>query len=256
MFEVSYFYALIAGTLSFVSPCVLPLVPLYLTYLAGVSLKQLDDKGEFTKGIRARLVLSSAAFVLGFTIVFVMLGLSIGLIGEFLSEYQFIIGKILGVLIIIFGLHFLGIFRIGFLYKEARFETSNKSASPMVSFIMGLAFAFGWTPCVGPILASILAIASSGGTTQGTILLLVYSIGIGIPFMLAAFFAPEFMGWLKKFRRHLSVVEKIIGVLLIFVGLLFLNNTNWIPFMISINDISIWIQQTFPGLIQVEGLVD
>lgn len=227
--EISLVGALIGGIISFISPCVLPLVPPYLCYMAGVSIDQLtgDEKSERSQGY---VLFVAFCFVLGFTTVFVALGTSASIIGQVLLKNQTILAQIAGVAIIIMGLHFLGVFKLAFLYKEVRPNASKVSSGPIGSYIMGLAFAFGWTPCIGPILATILALASTEGSAgEGALLLGVYSLGIGIPFMLAAYFAKYFLSLMKRFRSHLGTVEKAMGGLLVASGILFITGSmTWI----------------------------
>lgn len=235
--------ALFGGVISFVSPCVLPLVPPYLCYMAGVSLDQLtgDEKSE-----RSQLYILFVAFffVLGFTTVFVALGTSASLVGQFLLKHQTIMAQVAGGVIIIMGLHFLGLFKLSFLYKEARPDTHKVSSGPVGSYIMGLAFAFGWTPCIGPVLATILAIAGAeASAAKGALLLGVYSMGIGVPFLLAAFFAKPFLALMMRFRKHLGSVEKMMGGLLVASGLLFITG--------SITRISNFLIEVFPVLATV-----
>lgn len=217
-----------AGLLSFLSPCVLPLVPPYLTYLAGVSMDQLSAGGQdmAAKSLRNKVLVNALFFVFGFSVVFTSLGAGASTIGLFVRQYQEILSIVAGIIIIIMGLHFLGVFRIGVLYQEARFQVDSETlrgASLGGSFLMGLAFAFGWTPCIGPVLGSVLGIAGSrDSVAEGAALLALYSAGLGVPFMLAALFAGPFMRFLTRFRRHLGTVEKIMGALLVLTGILFL----------------------------------
>ncbi|MEP2435597.1 MAG: cytochrome c biogenesis protein CcdA, partial [Roseibium sp.] len=206
MLDVSIGAAFLAGLLSFVSPCVLPIVPPYLCYLAGVSVAEL--KGETaTAATSRRIVLSSVAFVLGFSVVFVALGATASVIGQSIARYFDTLSIIAGIIIIIMGLHFLGLFRIALLFREARVQVERKPPGLLGAFVMGLAFAFGWTPCVGPVLAAILFMAGSTGSTgQGGLLLAAYALGIGIPFILAAAFASQFLGWASRFRKHMGTV--------------------------------------------------
>ena len=233
--NIELYSALFAGLLSFVSPCVLPLVPPYLCYLAGVSLDQLTndhdliDKAERAR-VQKRVFINAILFVLGFTTVFVSLGAVASTIGALVRLYQDVLSTIAGLAIILMGMHFLGVLKIGLLYHELRFQTggtvvavpngsgaNDGSEASMIasgggSYIMGLAFAFGWTPCIGPILGAIIAVAGSQESVgQGAILLAVYSLGLGIPFLLAAFFVKPFMNFLARFRRHLGMVEKAHG---------------------------------------------
>lgn len=238
--EISLIGALLGGVISFISPCVLPLVPPYLCYMAGVSIDQLVGEEESERP-QSYILFVSLCFVLGFTTVFVALGTSASLIGQVLLKHQTILAQVAGVVIIIMGLHFLGLFKLGFLYKEARPDASKVTSGPVGSYVMGLAFAFGWTPCIGPILATILALAGTeDSAAKGALLLGVYSMGIGIPFMLAAFFAKPFMAFMMKFRRHLGSVEKAMGGMLVATGILFVTG--------SITWIANYLIEFFPAL--------
>lgn len=239
--EVTFFGAIFAGLLSFLSPCVLPLVPPYLAYLGGMTFEQVSGKEEMDRELYRRVVLSSLIFVLGFTTVFVTLGAAASSIGQFVRENQDILSKVGGVIIIIFGLHFIGLFKISLLYREARFHIDQKPAGMLGAYIMGLAFAFGWTPCIGPVLGAILGIASAQETlSQGVLLLFLYSLGLGIPFIMAAVAIRPFMAFMQRFRRHMRTVEIVMGVFLIITGILFITGT--------IQDISYWMLQAFPSL--------
>ncbi|NMM46258.1 cytochrome c biogenesis protein CcdA [Rhodospirillaceae bacterium KN72] len=238
MLDVGYGAALLAGLLSFVSPCVLPIVPPYLAYLAGISFEELRDEDGTTSAAR-RLVPIAMAFVGGFTVVFVSLGAGASIIGQTIAQYFDILSIIAGVVILIMGLHFLGIFRISLLYREARVQVDRKPPGMIGAFVMGLAFAFGWTPCVGPVLAAILFVAGSSDTVwRGAGLLAVYSIGIGVPFILAAAFASRFLGWAARFKRHMHKVEMVMGALLVLTGILFMTG--------QMKEISFWLLETFP----------
>lgn len=242
--DIPYFTALFAGAISFLSPCVLPLVPPYLCYMAGVSLDTLtgenaDHSAQAAKAAQRKAVVHSLIFVLGFSVVFTGLGAGASTIGQVLRAYLDTLAIIAGVIIIIMGLHFLGLFKIGILYREARFNT-NKSGL-IGSFLMGVAFAFGWTPCIGPVLGVILAMASNSQSIgEGASLLAVYSAGLGIPFLLAAFFVGPFMRFLARFKKHLGTVEKITGALLVLTGILFLTG--------GMQTASFWLLETFPIL--------
>lgn len=240
LFDISFIGALGAGILSFLSPCVLPLVPPYLCYIGGVSLEQISEKEDLPPGVMRRVLLSALVFVLGFTTVFVAMGATASTIGEFMADYMDILSKIAGGVIIILGLNFMGVFRIPLLYREARFHTEKKPAGLIGPYIIGLAFAFGWTPCVGPVLAGILMVAGSESTiTYGMALLGVYSAGLGIPFILAAAAMKPFMKFMARFRKHLQTVERVIGGLLVLTGILFLTG--------SMADIAYWILEAFPS---------
>ena len=237
--EVSYVAALIAGLVSFLSPCVLPLVPPYLVYLAGTSLERLADQ-EAEPRVKRETVVAAALFVLGFSTVFVSLGASASAIGGLIRTYSGPLSTIAGIVIIVMGLHFLGVFQIAFLMREKR-ATVAKPVGLWGAYVMGLAFAFGWTPCIGPILAAILAVAASEQTvTKGASLLAIYSLGLGIPFMLAAFAIEPFAAFLARFKKHLRRVEQAMGALLVLTGIAFLTG--------SINEMSVWLLEVFPGL--------
>lgn len=240
---VSLSGALAAGLLSFASPCVLPLVPPYLCFLAGVSLDELTDE-ERPPVLMGKVVLASLFFVLGFVTVFVALGASASLVGSFVTQHLTTLSYVAGVIIIILGLHFLGVLRIGLLFREARFQVRNKPIGLLGAYIVGLAFAFGWTPCVGPVLATILLVASTSGEPwNGAVLLFVYALGIGIPFILAAFFAGPFMRFMAHFRKRMALVEKFMGGLLVVTGILFLTG--------SMQTFSYLLLEWFPALGQI-----
>jgi cytochrome c-type biogenesis protein len=237
--DVTYLAALIAGLVSFLSPCVLPLVPPYLVYLAGASLERFADK-EPEPRVKRETVLAAALFVLGFATVFVALGASASVIGSLIRAYSGPLATIAGVVIIVMGLHFLGFTPIAFLMREKR-VTVAKPVGLWGAYVMGLAFAFGWTPCIGPILAAILAVAASEQTvTKGASLLAVYSLGLGIPFIVAAFAIEPFAAFLARFRKHLRRVEQAMGALLVLTGIAFLTG--------SINTMSFWLLELFPVL--------
>jgi cytochrome c-type biogenesis protein len=236
--DVSLPAALIAGLLSFLSPCVLPLVPPYLTFIAGTTVEELADGGP--SRARRDVALAAILFVLGFSTVFVGLGATASVFGQLIRQHLGTLSAVAGIVIIAMGLHFLGVWRLAFLYREARVEVS-KPIGLWGAYVMGLAFAFGWTPCIGPILAAILTVAGSEDTAgRGALLLAVYSAGLGIPFLIAAFAIEPFMGFLARFKRHLGMVEKIVGVLLVITGIAFLTG--------SLQTMSFWLLETFPGL--------
>ena len=239
--ETTYPAAFLAGLLSFVSPCILPLVPPYLCYLGGVSLKQLEAGDTGDSVVRRRVFLSALAFVLGFATVFTGFGATASFIGEALAEYFDILSTIAGVVIIVLGLHFIGVFRIGLLFREARFRIDRRPPGWIGAYIVGLAFAFGWTPCVGPVLAAILFVAGSENSVfHGASLLGVYAAGIGLPFLAAALMAPLFLRFMRRFRPWIPWVERTLGVLLVLTGILFITG--------SIADIAYWLLETFPAL--------
>lgn len=240
-FDVSLWGAVAAGLLSFVSPCVLPIVPPYLCFLAGVSLDELTEDGRSAPGARRRIVLAAVAFALGFGTVFVALGATASTIGQALSAYYDVLRWVAGGIILVMGLHFLGILRIPLLYRQAQIQVERRPATLIGAYLIGLAFAFGWTPCVGPVLAAILAIAGGmGDPSLGALLLAAYALGIGIPFVLAAFFAGPFMRMMRRFRRHMGAVEKVMGGALVLTGVLILTG--------SMNLIAYWMIQYVPAM--------
>jgi cytochrome c-type biogenesis protein len=240
--DVSLAAALAAGTLSFLSPCVLPLVPPYLVYLAGASLERLED-AEPEIEVRRDAVAAAVLFVLGFSTVFVLLGAGASVLGGLVRAYSNALATLAGIAIILMGAHFLGLTRIGFLMREKRLAMP-KPVGLWGAYAMGLAFAFGWTPCIGPILAAILAVAASEATlARGAGLLAVYSLGLGIPFVLAAFAVEPFAAFLAKFRAHLAAVEKAMGALLVLTGLAFLTG--------FVTQASYWLLEVFPALAKI-----
>jgi cytochrome c-type biogenesis protein len=239
--DVTLSAAAAAGLLSFLSPCVLPLVPPYLTFIAGTTIE--DVATEKVTRARRDIFLAAILFVLGFSTVFVALGATASVFGQILRAHIATLSVLAGLAIIAMGLHFLGVFRVAFLYREKRVEV-KKPLGLWGAYVMGLAFAFGWTPCIGPILAAILAIAASEATAaRGAGLLAVYSFGLGLPFLLAAAALGPFLGFLKKFRAHFGTVERVVGVLLIVTGVAFLTGT--------MQNFSFWLLQTFPGLANI-----
>ena len=239
--SVTYFGALIAGLLSFLSPCVLPLVPPYLCFLGGTTFDQLTGEDETPSHVYTTVVMSSVAFVLGFTTVFVTLGATATFAGQLIAENLPLLSKIAGVVIIIAGLHFLGVIHIPILHREARYHADARPAGLVGAYVIGLAFAFGWTPCIGPVLAAILAMAAGqDSVSQGVSLLLVYSLGLGIPFIAAAVAIRPFLKLLQRYRKHLATMEKVLGAFLVLTGILFLTD--------SMTLIAGWILQAFPVL--------
>ena len=240
MFDVTTLGATVAGLLSFLSPCILPIVPFYLSYLAGVGMNQISAEAEVTPAVRRRAVISAVCFALGVVTVFMGLGATATVFGQLVREYFDLLRWIAAAIIIAMGLHFLGVIRIGILYRQFRAETGSTSNLTFVgAFVIGLAFAFGWTPCVGPVLAAILFTAAGQETAwQGAWLLFAYGIGMTLPFILAAFFIGPFMRFMARFRRHLGLVEKLMGLLLILFGVLIATN--------SINIIAQWMLEHIP----------
>jgi cytochrome c-type biogenesis protein len=222
--HVTYAGALIAGLLSFLSPCVLPLIPSYITYITGLSFADLQAEHP-THIVRRKAMLHALAFIAAFTVVFVLLGASATFIGSFLQEHIGVVRKVGGVLIVLFGVHVTGLLPLHFLMGEKRIQLHQKPAGYVGSFLVGLAFAAGWTPCIGPILASILMVAATEGSImQGIILLLLYSLGLGIPFFLSALAMHQFMVVFNRFKKFIRVFEICTGLFLVLVGILIYTN--------------------------------
>ncbi len=226
-----------AGILSFLSPCVLPIVPPYLAYMGGVSVTDMEDN----RAARGRAVVASLFFVLGLSTVFLILGAGASALGRAFASYRPYLEVGAGVVVVIFGLHFLGLFRLKFLDREMRMDAGDQGGSAFGAYFLGLAFAFGWTPCLGPILSAILSLAGGqADVSKGVMLLGVYAIGLGVPFVLVAAFFPQMkrpMAWMK---RNMGVIEKTSGVLLVVVGLAMATG-----FM---SMFSFWILETLPFL--------
>jgi cytochrome c-type biogenesis protein len=238
MTDVSLPAAALAGILSFLSPCVLPLVPPYLCFLAGTTIEDLAASGE--RRAQRDVLLAGLLFVAGFSTVFVLLGATASVLGQVIRHYLDVLSILAGIAITLMGLHFLGVFRLAFLYREARLRV-EKPVGLWGAYVMGLAFAFGWTPCIGPILAAILAVAGSEDTVaRGAVLLAAYSAGLGIPFLLAAVALEPFTAMMKRFRKRMGLVEKAMGALLVVTGIAFLTG--------SFTQMSFWLLETFPAL--------
>jgi cytochrome c-type biogenesis protein len=226
--EISYLLAFTAGILSFVSPCVLPLIPSYLTYITGLSFGQLDDEHPTAK-VRLTVLLHSLCFITGFSFVFILLGAIAGIasssIQAYLREGLEWVEKIGGLLILLFGVHMTGLFHFGALLGDKRVHLQKKPSGFIGTFVVGLAFAAGWTPCIGPILASILVVAASSGQIgEGVVLLAIYSLGLGIPFLLSGLLFHQFLATFKRFRKHIRLVKIGTGVMLIAVGIMLMFN--------------------------------
>jgi len=223
---IPYYGAFVAGLLSFLSPCVLPLIPSYITYITGLSFGDLDAEHP-THLVRRQTLLHSLAFIAGFTVVFVLLGASATLLGNFMQQHMDFIRKLGGVLVVLFGIHVTGLVPLKWLLGERRVSLKHKPAGFVGSFLVGLAFAAGWTPCIGPILASILMIAATEEKVgQGVVLLLLYSIGLGIPFLLSSLALHRFIVLFNRFKKYIRLFEVITGLFLIVVGVLIF--TNWL----------------------------
>jgi cytochrome c-type biogenesis protein len=226
--------AALAGLLSFLSPCVLPIVPPYLAYMGGISMSELRTG-------RRSAVVPALFFVLGLSTVFLFMGFAASAFGRFFLTNQEIFSKVSGAVVIALGLHFLGVYRIGILNREARIDAGDQGGSSLGAYVLGLAFAFGWTPCIGPQLGAILSLAASGGDlTRGTALLAVYALGLGLPFLLAAVFIQRAIGLMNRLKPYMRLIERLMGLLLVAVGLMLLTG--------AFTAFSFWLLETFPGL--------
>jgi cytochrome c-type biogenesis protein len=225
MESVSLIAAFTAGIISFISPCVLPLIPAYLSFISGISLDEMRRQEGGRSRVLRRVSLNAMLFILGFSVVFIALGATATVLGQFLLSKLAILTKIGGVILVILGLHIAGVFRLRFLDYEKRFQATKKPFGMLGSFVVGMIFAFGWTPCIGPILAAILAYAGTRETVgQGVVLLSVYSLGLGLPFFLAGIGINTFFGLFERIRKYFRVIEIVSGVLLILVGVLVFTN--------------------------------
>ena len=225
MEEVSYIAAFIAGVVSFLSPCVLPLVPAYISYLTGISFKEASsqDSKDEKRHIRIITAIHAGAFILGFSLVFVLLGASVTFLGSILLEYQSLIKKLGGILIIIFALAIMGVIKIPFLRREAKISYKKEGVSFFGSFLVGATFAAAWTPCIGPILGSILVYASSSASIKtGIKLLIAFSLGLGVPFFLSAIAINSFLSYMDKIKKYLKYINILAGIILITFGLMLL----------------------------------
>ena len=231
------FIALFAGIMSFLSPCVLPIVPPYLAYMSGVSVTELSEANH----PRSSAVWPALFFVLGLSTVFLFLGFTASAIGTVFLTYQGWFNTLAGLLVMGFGMHFLGIYRIGFLDREARIDVGDQGGSAFGAYVLGLAFAFGWTPCIGPQLGAILSLAASEASiARGTTLLAVYAAGLGIPFLLVAAYLPRLGGLMRWMKQHMDRIERLMGLLLWTIGLLMLTG--------GFSHFSYWLLETFPAL--------
>ena len=232
--------AFAAGVISFLSPCVLPLVPGYVSFVAGSSLEDLRD------GVtpRARSLTLAATFVLGFTVVFVALGASATALGSVLLSYKLQLGVIAGVVVILFGLHLLGLTPFRLMNQEARFHIETGAGRAAGAFVLGIAFAFGWTPCIGPVLGAILTLsASTANVAKGSLLLAVYSLGLGLPFLLAALFTGRLLARMKALGRAGRNLQRAAGGLLVAMGLLMVTG--------QLEVVAYWLLETFPALANI-----
>lgn len=235
--DVSAGGAFVAGLLSFASPCVLPLVPPYLAYMAGISAEHLQEGGA----ARWRVFLAALFFIAGFATVFVALGAAASSIGQVVIAHAAALGYVAGVVLCLMGLHFMHVIRIPLIDRSARVTPAGRPGGLAGAYVVGLAFGFGWSPCVGPILTAILLIAAAQESAgEGAQLLLVYSLGIGVPFLIAAGFAGAFVRWASRFRAHLGLIEKAMGIFLILAGVLIFSG--------QMPTIAYWLIETFPAL--------
>ena len=225
--------ALLGGVLSFLSPCVLPIVPPYLAYMSGISVGDMKDGVD-----RHRVILPALFFVMGLSTIFLLLGFTASAFGSFVLENQLLLARISGAMIIVFGLHFLGVFRIPLLDREVRMNAGDRGGSAFGAYLLGLAFAFGWTPCIGPQLGAILSLAAQEGSMErGTLLLGVYALGLGVPFFLAAVFIERSMALMARLKRHMKLIERLMGGLLVLVGLALVTG--------AFTDFSYWMLETY-----------
>jgi cytochrome c-type biogenesis protein len=239
MADVSLPLAFGAGLISFLTPCVFPLVPPYLVYLSGASIESLQSGDD--KGIRRRALLMALCFIFGFAFVFIAIfGAGASLLGGLIAAHKDTLSIVGGSMIIIMGLHFLGLFKIPFLMREARFQ-AGEGGNALGAFVMGLSFGFGWTPCIGPVLGAIATrVAQEASLGYGITLLGSYSAGLGVPFLIAALFMKPFLGFMRRFRRHLGRVEMLMGALLVLTGILFLTG--------AVSSFQVYLLETFPVL--------
>ena len=240
--EIGILTAFLGGIISFLSPCVLPLAPPYLAYLGGTTLDQISGEGRtIDPRVARRVFVSACFFVLGLATVFVALGATASVLGQTLLQNKVLLAQISGGVIVVLGLHFLHLIRIPLLNREARFEGPARAGTLGASYVIGVAFAFGWTPCIGPILGAILSLAAQEETIlSGTLMLAVYALGLGVPFLIAAAFIGPFLRWARAFRRHLGLVEKAMGTLLVVVGVMMITG--------EFERMAWWLLETFPVL--------
>ena len=244
MLDMSYLGAAFAGILSFFTPCVLPMVPFYLCYMAGVSMAELHGHKEIPEGAQKRLILSAIAFAFGVTTIFVLLGMGATALGQVFAQWKQSLSYVAAGILALFGLHFMGVLHIPLFHREARIQSDSKPSTMLGAYVMGLAFGFGWTPCVGPALASILMIASGmGDIWRGGLLLFVYGMAMTTPFVIAALFAKPFLGWMARNRKYLGHVEKVMGAMLILFAILIATN--------SVNYIAQWLIDHVPSLVKL-----
>ncbi|MGA1233306.1 MAG: cytochrome c biogenesis CcdA family protein [Lutimaribacter sp.] len=242
--DVTFAGAAFAGFLAFFTPCILPMVPFYLSYMAGLSMAELRGEGQITAGAQRRLALSSVAFALGVTTIFMLMGMGATALGQVFRDWFDVLRYAAAALIFVFGLHFLGLIRIGLFYREAKLQSTLDPSSVVGAYVMGLAFGFGWSACVGPVLATILMIASGmGDIWRGGLLLALFGLGMTAPFVVAALFARPFLDWMQRNRKYQPYVEKALGVMMIVFALLIATGT--------VNELANWMIETFPIFAQI-----
>lgn len=245
MLDVNFISALLGGLLVFFSPCILPIVPFYLSYMAGTSMGEINGAGELAPGVRRRAILSSVMFSLGIITVFVLLGAAAFSLSQAFRSHQDIFRIASAAIVFVMGLHFLGVIRIGFLNRQFQMQAGDTAnMNVWSSYIVGLAFAAGWTPCVGGVLVGVVMMASNEATAlRGLLMMIVFGIGMTAPFVIAAVFIKPFLKFAARFRRHLPKVEKAMGVFLILFAILIVTN--------SVNMIAQWMLETFPGFASI-----
>lgn len=232
--------AMVAGLLSFLSPCVLPIVPPYLAYMSGISMQDLTQDSRQ----KNKAVIPALFFVMGLSTVFLLLGFAASSLGQMFLTHRELFAQIAGVVVIVMGLHFLGVFRIPLLMREARLDAGDRGGSAFGAYVLGLAFAFGWSPCLGPILGTIITLAATeGSVSRGTILLAAYAIGLGLPFFLTGVFIARAIGLMNRIKPWLGVIEKLMGILLVVVGVALVTG--------ALSRFSFWLLDTFPILEQL-----
>jgi cytochrome c-type biogenesis protein len=231
--------ALAAGALSFLSPCVLPVVPPYLAYMSGISVSEMRAGGA--AAARSRVMGPAVCFVLGLSTIFLLLGFAASALGRLFLEHQLLLTRVSGAVVVLFGLHFLGLVRIPLLNREARIDVGDRGGSALGAYVLGLAFAFGWTPCIGPQLGAILSMAASeANLARGTLLLGVYALGLGLPFLIVAAFIDRAGGVMAQLKRHMDWIERAMGLLLVVVGVALISG--------AFTDFAFWLLETFPAL--------
>ena len=241
MMDITLIGAFFAGLVTFFTPCVLPMVPFYLSYMAGLSMSELREDGEIATGAQRQLIVSAVMFALGVTSIFMLLGVGATAIGQLFNEWRDILRYVAAAIILAFGLHFLGVIRIGLLYREARVEAKSDPGTIVGAYVMGLAFGFGWTACAGPVLGTILMIAGGmGEISQGATLLAVFGLGMTLPFVIASFFAKPFLNWLNRNRGAFQNIERILGAMLVLFAILIATD--------SVNVIANWMVKFWPNI--------